>query len=106
MEVQGKNFQLSTANFQLFIIFAPRNSITMKKELGKWLMDVAKYSVTAGLLSYWFKGMEGWNSPSYFVAIGFIMIVLTIGLILVRDDKMAKKTNRGQQNNNSKKKRR
>ena len=84
----------------------PEKPQTMKKELGKWLMDVAKYSVTAGLLSYWFKGMEGWSSPSYIAAIGFILIMLTIGLILVRDDKKTRKEYRSQQNSNPKKRRR
>ena len=32
----------------------------MKKELGKWLMDIAKYMTTAVLLSSLFNGMDNW----------------------------------------------
>lgn len=57
----------------------------MKKEFGKWLMDVAKYMVTALLLSSVFGDME---SPlvltSVIVASG---ATLGAGLWLVRDKK-------------------
>lgn len=58
----------------------------MRKELGKWLMDVAKYSVTAGLLSYWFKGIGGWERSSYLLAVAFIFVLMSVGLILVSDN--------------------
>ena len=32
----------------------------MRKELGKWLMDIAKYMTTAILLSSIFNGIEEW----------------------------------------------
>ena len=57
----------------------------MRKELGKWLMDVAKYLVTVLLLSSVFGDME---SPlvltSVIVASG---ATLGAGLWLVRDKK-------------------
>ena len=56
----------------------------MKKEFGKWLMDIAKYMVTALLLSTIFADM---NSPIiiYMVVI-LSIIVLMIGLALVSEE--------------------
>ena len=60
-------------------------SLLMRKELGKWLMDVAKYMVTALLLSSVFGDLE---SPliliSIIVASGS---TLGAGLWLVRNKK-------------------
>jgi len=76
----------------------------MKKELGKWLMDVAKYSVTAGLLSYWFKGIEGWPNSSFLLAVLFIFVLLCAGLLLVSDKRSNKRPKKA--TGNFKKKRR
>ena len=63
----------------------------MKKELGKWFMDVAKYMVTALLLTTVFSDM---NEPIiFFVAFIMSIVVLAIGLNLVTD-KQKKKGNR------------
>ena len=57
----------------------------MKKELGKWLMDIAKYMVTALLLSSVFGDME---SP---LVLTFVIVAsaatLSAGLWLVRNKK-------------------
>ena len=55
----------------------------MKKEFGKWLMDIAKYMVTALLLSTIFSDM---NEPIiiYMVVI-LSAAVLLVGLLLVSD---------------------
>lgn len=45
----------------------------MKKELGKWLMDVAKYIVTAVVLSSFFGDVEKW-----IVYIGGILCVIVM----------------------------
>lgn len=55
----------------------------MKIELGKWLMDIAKYIVTALLLSSVFGDMQNpWIVISVILSAA---ITLTIGLILIRD---------------------
>ena len=63
----------------------------MKKELGKWLMDIAKYMTTALLLSSVFGEMD---SP---MIIGLVilsaLLTLLIGLSLVKDDKKASSNN-------------
>lgn len=74
----------------------------MKKELGKWLMDVAKYSVTAGLLSYWFRGIEGWERSSYLLAIVFVFVLMSVGLIMVSDKAGINKNQRDNNNKNYK----
>ena len=70
----------------------PRNSKTMKKEFGKWLMDVAKYVLTAILLTTVFGGME--NNVLIFV-LGLIIVAITLGwgLYLVSDKKDKKRYN-------------
>lgn len=60
----------------------------MKKEFGKWLMDIAKYMATALLLSSAFGDME---NP--FVVISVIIATastLVFGLVLVKDKKEKK----------------
>ena len=57
----------------------------MRKELGKWLMDIAKYMTTALLLSSVFGEMD---SP---LSVGLVilsaLLTLLIGLSLVGDKK-------------------
>lgn len=56
----------------------------MKKELGKWLMDIAKYITTAVLLASVFNGIEsGWLV--YLCASVAIALTLICGLWLIRD---------------------
>ncbi len=55
----------------------------MKKEFGKWLMDIAKYMVTALLLSTIFADM---NEPVIvYIVVILSIIVLIFGLALVSD---------------------
>jgi high-affinity Fe2+/Pb2+ permease len=57
----------------------------MKKEFGKWLMDIAKYLTTVLLLSSIFGDMD---NP--LVVIGVILAslaTLVIGLLLVKEEK-------------------
>ena len=60
----------------------------MKKELGKWFMDIAKYMVTALLLS---SALGNMNRPWVFVGV-MIGTILTLGwgLILINKDKKQK----------------
>jgi hypothetical protein len=58
----------------------------MKKELGKWLMDIAKYITTAVILTSIFSDVgERW----ILYCAGAISAVLTLicGLILIKDKK-------------------
>ena len=55
----------------------------MKKEFGKWLMDIAKYMTTALLLSSVFSKMD--NFWIYLVIIFSAALTLFLGLMLVRD---------------------
>ena len=60
----------------------------MKKELGKWLMDIAKYMATALLLSSAFGDIG-----NLLVVISVIIataLTLFVGLLLVRDKKEEK----------------
>jgi hypothetical protein len=57
----------------------------MRKELGKWLMDVAKYVATVILLSSVFSDVR-----SIWMYIGVAIVVLTalgLGLALIQDNK-------------------
>ena len=56
----------------------------MKREFGKWLMDIAKYMVTALLLATIFADME--EPIIVCIVVILSIVVLIIGLILVSDD--------------------
>ena len=60
---------------------------TIQKEVGKWLMDVAKYIATAVVITSIFGGMvnKGWV-----VAVGLIAIILMLvcGVILIDQGKV------------------
>ncbi|MCE8863984.1 MAG: DUF6722 family protein [Coprococcus sp.] len=58
----------------------------MKKELGKWLMDIAKYITTAVVLSSIFGDVQ----EKWVIYIGgslAIVVTLLAGLWLVREEK-------------------
>lgn len=58
----------------------------MKKEFGKWLMDIAKYLTTAVFLSSVFNDIkESW--VIYLVVSVAIVLTLLTGLLLVKDKK-------------------
>ena len=58
----------------------------MKKELGKWLMDIAKYIATAGILSSVFGDVEQ-QWIIYLGGLSAIVVTLFAGLWLVKDKK-------------------
>ena len=65
----------------------------MKKEFGKWLMDIAKYITTAVILTSIFSEIE----QEWIIYVGGIVsisITLGVGLWLVRDKKR-KESNMG-----------
>ncbi len=57
----------------------------MKRELGIWLMDIAKYIITAVVLTSIFGTMEG----KWAVWLGILAVVVTlfVGLWLVKENK-------------------
>ena len=63
----------------------------MKKEFGKWLLDIAKYMVTALLLSTIFADMQ---EPVliYIVAI-FSFVLLIVGLSIIYNSEQEEKKN-------------
>ena len=66
---------------------------TIQKEVGKWLVDVAKYIATAVVITSIFGGMvnRGWV-----VAVGLIAIVLMLvcGVVLIDQGKKQEKQNK------------
>lgn len=65
----------------------------MKKELGKWLMDIAKYMVTALLLSSVFGDIG--QASVFICVIAASAITLGWGLYLVKDNKDINKKKKG-----------
>ena len=63
----------------------------MKKEFGKWLMDVAKYMVTALLLSTIFTDMD--DPVIIYVVVVLSIVVLGFGLYWVNEGEMENKKN-------------
>lgn len=71
----------------MFINFAPaiKQYKTMRKELGKLLLDIVKYVVTAVIVSNLFTEIRG--VELYITASITVAILLICGLFLVRDKK-------------------
>lgn len=69
----------------------------MRKELGKWLMDIAKYIITAVVLSSVFGEIESW--VLYVIGVVSVAATLLIGLYLVSDKPI--RGFRNSRNNNS-----
>lgn len=59
----------------------------MKKELGKWLMDIAKYVTTAVLLSSLFSGIDEWPWYLYLLVVIAAVVTLGAGLMMLKDKK-------------------
>jgi hypothetical protein len=59
----------------------------MKKELGKWLMDIAKYMTTAVLLSSLFSDMDNWEWYVYLLIVVAVLVTLGIGLLMFKEKK-------------------
>ena len=62
----------------------------MKKEIGKWLMDVAKYVATAVLISSFLGGFEQ-KWIMYIIGSLTVILTLAMGLFFIKD-KPTKKT--------------
>jgi hypothetical protein len=58
----------------------------MKRELGKWLMDVAKYVATAFLISSFFGDIET-RWIMYIIGSVTVIISMLVGLWLIKKDK-------------------
>ena len=73
----------------------------MKKEIGKWFMDVAKYIATAVLLTQIFGGM---GDSTYIIAYALISVVIifSLGVSIIHSDDEDKK--RKEKNKNKKNK--
>jgi hypothetical protein len=56
----------------------------MKKEIGKWFMDIAKYVATAVLISSFFGGFEK-REAVYVVGTIIVIIGLLVGLLFIHD---------------------
>ena len=56
----------------------------MREELGKWLMDIAKYIVTAVLITSVFGQVEDWLV--YLIGITVVAVTLGTGLYLVKNN--------------------
>ena len=64
----------------------------MKKEIGKWFMDVAKYIATAVLLTQIFGGMADSVYIIVFALIS-VIIIFTIGVSIIHSDDEDQKQN-------------
>jgi len=62
----------------------------MKKELGKWLMDIAKYLATAVVISTVFSDFQE-KSVVLIIGATTVLSLLLIGLILINEKKQIKK---------------
>ena len=71
----------------------------MRKELGKWLMDIAKYLITGILLTSIFADMKTKEMLIYSLIISTVL--LSIGMLQIyKAEKEEKKTSEHHNNNN------
>ena len=68
----------------------------MYKEFGKWLMDIAKYLVTAGILSYFFNVISN-NTLLIIISLALTTAFLVFGMYLI--DSSENKVNKKKKNN-------
>lgn len=59
----------------------------MRKELGKWFLDIAKYMTTAVLLTSLFSGVNEWAWYIYGLVVLAVLVTLLTGLMLLTDKK-------------------
>lgn len=71
----------------------------MKKEFGKWLLDIAKYITTAVVLSSVFGEIN--SVTMYIVGSCSVILILICGLILVADNPFRLRINRNRNNNSN-----
>ena len=57
----------------------------MKKEFGKWLMDVAKYVATVVIVSNFFSGLQ--ENAILLVGGICVTVILVVGLLLTKEPK-------------------
>lgn len=59
---------------------------SMRKEMGKWLMDIAKYITTAVLLTSLFSEMSSQITYNI-IGVSIALLTLICGLILIKENK-------------------
>ena len=72
-----------------FFIFA--ESLTMKKEIGKWFLDIAKYVTTAVVISSFLGSFEQ-KWAMYTIATSTIVLTFVVGVFIIKLDKKNNKT--------------
>ena len=73
-------------------IFAVVTLTAMRKEFGKWLMDIAKYITTAVVLSSVFGEVETW--VVYLIGGLSVIVTLVWGLYLVNEKSVGSEQNK------------
>lgn len=71
------------------IISCDRNELKKKQKLGDLALDIAKYIITAVLISAWFNKTEQWQWYDFIIPIFVVVTIVWIGLELT-DDKTKK----------------
>lgn len=95
IEVQERRSLFAKTNIELKVLringkvlyLQNQKLVPMKKEIGKWLMDIAKYLTTAILLSSLFSDIKNWPWYFYLLMVCSIISVLYGGLVLMEPPK-------------------
>jgi len=95
IEVQERRSLFAKTNIELKVLringkvlyLQNQKLVPMKKEFGKWLMDIAKYLTTAVLLLSLFSDIKNWPWYFYLIMIVVIVAVLYVGLIMMEQSK-------------------
>jgi len=58
----------------------------MKKELGKWILDVAKYITTAGIIAPFLakESQDSWRV--FLIMMAIVVVMMAIGMFFIKDE--------------------
>ena len=62
-----------------------KNNVKMRKEVGKWFLDIAKYVATAVIISSFLGGFQQ-KWAMYIAGFTTIAFAFIVGLILLKDN--------------------
>jgi len=62
----------------------------VKKELGKWILDVAKYITTAGIIAPFLtkSSQDSWRV--FLVMMAIVIVLMIIGMFFIKDEENVK----------------
>jgi len=58
----------------------------VKKELGKWILDVAKYITTAGIIAPFLTKASQDSWRVFLIIMAIVVVLMTVGMFFIKDE--------------------